>query len=141
LIVAAVLTLLSLIGVLALIPLGWRAGDKPHDARVMEVRPEPGFPVIRVRVTNPGDEPVVVGLSLRRPSLRLRLEGGHYVRLRTRQVTSDLLPGRQATVGVLAGRETGTFRVPAARGLDSRPELVTVLGQRGRLRTVHRALP
>ncbi len=139
-ILSLALTALALAGLLAVIPLALRSGDRPGDARLIDVGEEDGFPAVHVTISNPGGDAVIVGLALRRPSLRLRLEGEQYARLRTRRVTGDLLPSRQTTVGVLAPAETGTFLVPAGAQLGSRAELVAVLGQAGRLRTIHREL-
>ena len=135
-----VVVVVLLVGVLLLIPLGFRAGDKSGDALLLGVEPCLRPRGTTVELTNPGPVPVLVGMSLRRPGLRLRLEGAAYVRLRTRKTTSDLLPGQQAILGVLRPGETGPFVVPAPPRLEGRAELVVVFGQAERLRSIHRSV-
>ena len=129
-----------LAGALMLALVGLRAGDRRDDARLVSLTPEPGLPAIHVSVTNPGDAPVLVGLSLRRPGLRLRLEGGHYVKVRPVRASPDGLAASQTTLGVLEPRATGTFLVPGPTLAGARAELVAFLGQPGRLREIHRGL-
>lgn len=150
-IVLGVVVAVLLVGVLVLIPLGLREGEKPGDAVIVAIAPGRGRPgwscapatrsrVVKVTVRNPGALPLLVGMTLRRPRFRLHLETGTYVRLRTRRATADLLPSRQATVGVVRPNEDASFEVAANRRLGRRAELVVVMGQPGRLRTVHRAV-
>ena len=139
-IVPGFLAALSLVGLIALIHLGMRAGDRPGDALLLDVAPRITPRGARITVTNPGGAPIICGMSLRQPRARLHLEGGSYVRIRTGRTDSDLLPDRQAQIGALAGGETRTFVVPAGARLGRGAELVVVIGQSDRLRTIHRRL-
>jgi hypothetical protein len=130
--------LLVLFGVAALVPLGLRAGDRPGDALLLHVEPRTAPPGASVTVTNPGRSPVILGMSLRRAGARLRLAGPSYVRIRTGSTSSELLADKHAWVGVLDADETRTFVVPADAQVRQRAELVAVIGQRRRLRTIHR---
>jgi hypothetical protein len=77
-------------------------------------------------------------MSLRRAGARLRLAGPSYVRIRTGSTSSELLADKHAWVGVLDADETRTFVAPADAQVRQRAELVAVIGQRRRLRTIHR---
>lgn len=134
----SVLALLLLLGALALIPLGLRAGDRAGDALLLVVEPHVAPRGAAVTITNPDDAPVILGMSLRRAGIRLRLENGTYVRIRTGSTAPELRADKQARVAVLAAGETRSFVVPADPRLSRRGELVTVVGQDERLRTVHR---
>lgn len=135
-----VVLIVLLVGVLLLIPLGFREGDKPGDALVLGAVPHPCPRGVSVEVTNRGHVPLLIGMSLRRPGLRLRLEGGAYARLRTRGTTPDLLPERQAFIGVLHPGEREMFVVVASANVGRRAELVVVCGQPDRLRSIHRSV-
>jgi len=130
--------LLVLCGVAALVPLGLRAGDQPGDALLLHVEPRTAPRGAAVTVTNPGGAPVLLGMSLRAPSARLRLEGSAYVRIRTGSIRSELLADKHAWVGVLGADETRTYVVPADARVRERAELVAVIGQQRRLRAIHR---
>jgi hypothetical protein len=130
--------LLLLAGVAALVPLGLRAGDQPGDALLLHVEPRTAPRGASVTVTNPGRTPVILGMSLRRAGARLRLEGASYVRIRTGSTSPDLMADQHAWVGVLDADETRTLVVPADPEVRKRAELVAVIGQRQRLRTIHR---
>lgn len=136
--IALAISALALAGVLALIPLGLWAGDQPGEAVLVEVAPLGAPRGASVTVTNPGQVPVLVGMSLRRAGPRLRLEGPAYVRIRSGSTASELLAGHQASIGVLDAGETRTFAVPAEAPIRRRAELVAVIGQGERLRTLHR---
>jgi hypothetical protein len=60
------------------------------------------------------------------------------VRVRTGSTKSDLLAEKHAWVGVLDADETRTFVVPAEAHVRKRAELVAVIRQRRRLRSLHR---
>lgn len=137
-ILAVVLVLLLLAGVFGLIRAGFRDGDVTGDTLVLDVEARSRPRGARATVSNPGREPVLVGLVLRRPGVRLRLDGGSYVKVRTAKISSELMPGRQATLGVVLPGEASSFVVPAPAGLGRKAELVAVVGQAGRLRTIHR---
>jgi len=132
------LALLLLLGALALIPLGLRAGDHAGDVLLLSVEPHVAPRGAAVTITNPDHTPVILGMSLRSAGLRLRLESGTYVRLRTGSTAPELRADRQARVVVLDAGETRRFVLPADPRLGRRAELVTVVGQHDRLRTVHR---
>jgi hypothetical protein len=137
-VIALSLSALLLAGVIVLVPLGFRSGDRPGDALLVDVEAVAAPRGASVTVANPGRVPVILGLSLRRAGSRMRLEGRHYVRVRNGRTTSDLLAGRQASIGVLEAGETETFVIPAEARVGRRAELVAVIGQERRLRTIHR---
>lgn len=91
-----------------------------------------------VTLTNPGATPVILGMSLRRAGPRLRLESGSYVRVMTGRTTAELRAQQQTSVAVVEGGETQTVVVPAGVRVRRRAELVVVVGERDRLRTIHR---
>lgn len=123
-IVLSLIASLGLLGVMALIPIGLRGGDRPGDASLLDAVPRTAPPGARVTVTNPGCVPVVVGMSLRRAGIRLRLEGGSYVRIRTGSRDPALRADAHAQVGVLDAGETRTFVVPADSRAGRQAELV-----------------
>jgi hypothetical protein len=139
-VVISVVVPLLLVAALLLIPFGFREGDQSGDALVKRLESCAWPRGVLVTMTNPSSSTALVGMSLRRPGLRLRLEGGTYARLRSGRLTGDLLPSQQTTVGVVDPGEQATFVVPAELGLGIRAELVLVVGQRGRLRSLHRAV-
>ena len=94
--IALAVSALALAGVIALIPLGWRARNEPGDARLVEVAALSAPRGAWVTVSNPGRAPVIVGMSLRRAGPRLRLEGPAYVRVRNGSTAPELLAGHQA---------------------------------------------
>jgi hypothetical protein len=134
----SVLSVLGLLLAIALIPLGLRAGDGSGDALLVNVEPRFTPRGAIVTVTNPGRNSVMLGLSMRRAGLRLRLEGSSYVRVRTGSTSSDLQAGQQTGIAVLDAGETEAFMVPAGSLVAKRAELVVVVGQPDRLRTIHR---
>jgi hypothetical protein len=137
-IVLSVLAVVLLVGMIVLIPLGLGAGDEPADVLMVNVEPRIAPRGAMVTVTNPGRASVMLGLSLRRAGLRLRLEGRSYVRVRTGQTTADLRAPQQTGIAVLDAGETETFVVPAGAEVPVRAELVLVVGQPERLRAIHR---
>lgn len=120
-------------GLLLLIRVGLQDGDREGDVLVMGISPREQPRGLSVRLTNPGRVPVLVGLSLRRRGIRLRLETGTYVS-RGRTATAPL----PAVVGVLAPGETGSLTISAPPGLSEQAELQVVAGQEARLRIIHR---
>jgi hypothetical protein len=134
----SVLSVLGLLVAIALIPLGLRAGDRSDDPLLVNVEPRVTPRGANLTVTNPGRESVVLGVSLRRAGLRLRLEGRSYVRLRTGSMSSDLRASEQTGIAVLEAGETETFVVAAGGLVAKRAELTVVVGQADRLRTIHR---
>jgi hypothetical protein len=139
-IVLRVLAVLLLAGVIRLIPLGLRAGDRGGDALLLKVEPRIGPRGATVTVLNRGGRSVMLGMSLRRAGPRLRLEGGSYVRVRTGSTSAELRAGRQTGIAALDAGETETFVVPASAQVSRRAELVLVVGQSERLRTIHRLI-
>src|SRR5690348_11231381 len=136
--IALAVSALLLVGVATLIPLGLRAGDRPDEARLLAVSALAAPRGASVTVTNPGGVPVIVGMSLRRAGPRLRLNGPAYVRIRNGGTAPELLAGSQASNGGLPAGETQTFVVSADAQIRRRAELVAVIGQQERLRTLHR---
>jgi hypothetical protein len=137
-VIALGLAVLLLAGVSVLVPVGIRNGDQAGDALLLDVEPTAAPRGASVTVTNPGPVPVILGLSLRPAGARMRLEGQHYVRVRNGRTTSDLLAARQTSIAVLEAGETETFVIPAEVPAGRRAELVAVIGQARRLRTIHR---
>jgi hypothetical protein len=137
-VIALAASALAIAGVMTLIRLGLRAGDRDGEATLLNVTPLTAPRGASVTMSNPGDAAVMVGLSLRPAGARLRLEGRAYVRIRNGSTASELLAGHQASIGVLDARETQTFAVPADPAIGRRAELVAVIGQAQRLRTLHR---
>jgi hypothetical protein len=137
-VIALAISSLALTAVIALVPLGLRAGDQPGEALLVALTPLNAPRGVWVTISNPGPVPVIVGMSLRRAGLRLRLEGPAYTRIRNGSTASELLAGHQALIGVLDAGETQTFVVPAEAPIRRRAELVAVIGQPERLRTLHR---
>lgn len=119
---------------------GLRAGDRPGDAAITAVL-EPGpRPVIVATVRNPGDSPLVAGLTVRRQLVPGWLGSGLTVRVPRRTARRKFLASEQDTVGVVpAGGEAG-FRVTPLRtrpGAGRRYRLTAVVGQAGgRLRVI-----
>jgi hypothetical protein len=138
-VIFSVTALLIVLGAVAgLIPLGLRAGDQPGDALLLAVEPRMAPRGASVTVTNPGRAPVILGMSLRRAGARLRVAGPSYVRIRTGSTRPELLADQHAWLGVLGADETRTLVVRADAQVRERGELVAVIGQQGRLRTIHR---
>jgi hypothetical protein len=127
-------------GVGCLIPLGFRLGDRPEEAWLPDPEPRAEPRGAQVTVFNPGDAPVLVGLSLRPRGLRVRLEGGSYVSSRSRSTTPDVLATTQGSVGVVAPGASETMMVTADTHLGAKAELVATIGQRQRLKVIHRQL-
>jgi hypothetical protein len=125
---------IALVGSLALIPLGLRSGDRPHDVVLNAVEPQTEPRGAAVTLANRDGIPVIVGLTLRRAGVRLRLEGAGYVTVGSRRRRAE----ERDTVAVLDAGETATIIVPAGARIGARAELVVVIGQRERLRTIHR---
>ncbi|HTU85583.1 MAG TPA: hypothetical protein VMF57_08410 [Solirubrobacteraceae bacterium] len=136
--VFSLISLLLLVGAILLIPAGLRAGDRSGDALLLNVQPQLAPRGATVTVNNPEDAAVLVGVSLRRARPRLRLEGGSYVKIRTGRTTSDLRADQQTQIAVLAAGETQTVVVRADARVRRRAELVVVVGQSQRLRSIHR---
>jgi hypothetical protein len=128
-------------GALLLCQAGIRAGDRPGDATVsagvgIAEQPDGRYRVVIVTVRNPGDVPVMVGLSVRRSGLLARLGGGATVTVPRRTMRARLLASQQSVVGVAGPSETAAWAVPVPPAARGRPQLVAVLGQPGRLRVV-----
>lgn len=137
-VIACVALGLLVAGVLGLVVVGFRAGEQPGDALMDAVAPSRSPRGVELSITNRGHIPVIAALSLRRPGIRLRLEGGAYAVLRTRGTAAGLLPTRQSVIAVIPAGERERLLVPDERGLGATAELVAVIGQPGRLRTLHR---
>jgi hypothetical protein len=137
-VIALGVSALLLAGVILMVPIGLRAGDQPGDAVLLAVEPLASARGVSVTVANPSGVPVILGMSLRRTGLRLRFEGPHYVRVRSGRASSELLAGRRECIGVLGAGETQRFVLQGGLHPGRRAELVAVIGQMHRLRTIHR---
>ncbi len=117
--IALAISALALAGAIALIVLGLRAGDQAGEALLLTVSPLTTPRGASVTVRNPGKAPVIVGMSLRRAGPRLRLEGPAYVRVRSGSTASELLAGRQTSIGLLDAGATRRSRCrPRRRSAD-----------------------
>jgi hypothetical protein len=124
----------------ALLYAGSRAGDRPDDAALSDVRAEPGGAAIRFTVTNRGSHAVLIGASLRRRSLRLRCEAGLFVTVPRRTSRGQLLASLHTVVCVVDAGEAATVLVPVPLDIPRLAELVVAVGEADRLRVVHRAI-
>ena len=119
---------------------GLRAGDHPGDATVAAVLGPGPRPVIIATVRNPGDIPLVAGLTVRRQPLPALLDPGLTVRVPRRTARRKFLAGAQDTVGVVpAGGQAG-FRLEtrgAGPAAGRRYRVTAMVGQAGgRLRVI-----
>lgn len=126
-------------GALAACLAGIRAGDQPGDATLGTVAHR-GSSTVRAVIHNPGRVPVLVGLSVRRGSLPVRLAGGLRVYSPHRTSRGRLRPGRQAIVGVVDAGERASWTVPVPDVTWPTLELVAVVGQANRLRVIERRI-
>lgn len=138
------LSLVMVVAVLAagaaLLAAGVRTGDRFGEASVSGIGFDPLEGAVRFTVHNPGDQSVLIGASVRRRSLRLRLEGGYLVRV-PRVTTSDgFLAGRHSVIRAVPPGEREAVLVPLRAGIGRRSELVVVIGERERLRVIHRSV-
>lgn len=124
----------------ALLAAGRRAGDRLGETIVTDVAAEAGANLLSFTVHNPGERSVLIGASVRRRSVRLRLEAGSFVSVPRRTAHPRLLAGRHAHVGVVEARETQRVRVAVADDTPRRAELVIAIGETDRLRLIHRAV-
>jgi len=124
---------------------GLRAGDHAGDAAVGAVLGPGPRPVIIATVRNPGDVPLVAGLTVRRQPLPGLLDPGLTVRVPRRTARRNFLAGEQDTVGVVPAGGQAEFRMTAPALLTRtglirtgrRYRLTAVVGQAGgRLRVI-----
>jgi hypothetical protein len=123
---------------------GLRTGDRPGDAAVAAELIPGTRPAIIATVRNPGDVPLMAGLTVRRQLLPGWLDGGLTVRVPRRTARRKYLAGAQDTVGVVPARGQAGFRlaVPvtgpvAGPGAQRRYRLTAGVGQAGgRLRVI-----
>jgi hypothetical protein len=120
---------------------GIRAGDQPGDATVAAAAgtvPAPDGPqrVVLATIRNPGQAPVLAGLTAYPSRLPGWLSAGMDVTVPHRTARRRYGPGTQQTVGVVGPGETACWPVPMpARGRTC--HLVAVIGQSGaRLRVI-----
>jgi hypothetical protein len=123
-------------GLVVVCVLGWglaaaglRAGDHAGDAAVGAVLGPGPRPVIIATVRNPGDVPLVAGLTVRRQPLPGLLDPGLTVRVPRRTARRNFLAGEQDTVGVVPAGGQAEFRMAP-------PALLTRTGRRYRLTAV-----
>jgi hypothetical protein len=123
-----------------LVTAGLRTGDRPGDSAVAaELAPGPR-PAIIATVRNPGDVPLMAGLTVRRRLLPGWLDGDLTVRVPRRTARRRYLAGAQDTVGAVPARGQAGFRLTArgaGPGARRRYRLTAVVGQAGgRLRVI-----
>lgn len=123
-----------------LLTAGLRAGDRAGDTSLTAIEPDRNEDGIWLTVHNPGRQAVLLGASIRRRSLRLGCEAGHYVSVPRRTSQENLLAGQHALVCAIDAGETQTVRVPLSAATRRRAELVMSVGETDRLRIVHRAV-
>jgi hypothetical protein len=123
-----------------LLYVGTRGGDRPDDCRLLTLDFSTVLGGVIVSAHNPDHMPVLVGLSVRRATVRLWLEGGSFARVPRRRLQSHLLATKQTVLAIVPARGQTTVLVPVPDGRRRRRELVAVVGQRDRLRVVHRRL-
>jgi hypothetical protein len=119
---------------------GLRAGDRLGDVVLAPGPASADGATLSVTVHNPGSEAVLVGLTLRRRTLRLRAEGGRYANRPWRGRRRDLQPTRHASIAVVQAGAADELQVPIGRSLPRRAQLVAVIGQTARLRVIHLAV-
>jgi hypothetical protein len=124
----------------ALVAAGSRAGDRPGDSLVTAVSADATGRFLRFSVHNPADGAVLVGASVRRPTVRLRLEAGAYVGVPRRTDDRAFLAGRYAHVCALDAHATESLSLALDPQAPRRAELVVAIGQADRLRLIHRVL-
>lgn len=143
-VIAVVVGSLVVLSVFALtmVHVGIRTGDLPGDAAVSATlagsgQPDESRPVVLVAVRNPGDTPLLAGLSARRRLVPDWLDDGMTVRVPRRTTRASLRAQAHDVVGVVPAGGEAEFAVAAA-GRPGRRYLVTaVLGQAGgRLRVL-----
>lgn len=134
-------TLILVTAALLALDAGSRAGDRHGDVTVSAVmgsaaQADGRLPVIVATVRNPGDAPVLVGLSARRRRLPAWFDAGMSVSAPRRTARRRLSASRQKVVGVAGAGDTALFHVPVPPR-SRRCELVAVVGQSGsRLRVM-----
>ena len=129
-------------GIAVVLALGWslvvaglRAGDQAGDSTVTAAADAGQVAIVAV-VRNPGDVPLVAGVSARRRLLPGWLDAGMTVRVPRRTARRKFRAGTHETVGVVPAASRAEFRLPVAAPAR-RYRLTAVLGQAGgRLRVV-----
>jgi hypothetical protein len=91
-----------------------------------------------IAVTNPSEQPLLVGASLRPATWRFRLEGDLFVRVSRRTTRAELLPSNQDVLVVTEPRETAMLLIPINHPPKRQMQAVIAMGQQNRLRVVHR---
>lgn len=123
-----------------LLSAGLRAGDSPGDIVLAAVAPDADGTTICFTAHNPGRQAVLVGVSVRRRSLRLWCEGGRFVSVPRRTARGNLLAGSHTAICAIAAGETQAVLVPVSEQVPGRAALVVAIGEADRLRVVHRAI-
>jgi hypothetical protein len=116
--------------------IGMRNGDRVGDATVGAAKADASGRGISFAVHNHAAQPVLIGASVLRSSVRLFGETGHSVSVPRRTLRNELLAGQHTVVGVIAAGETQTVLVPFARSIPRRAVLVVAIGEPDRLRVV-----
>jgi hypothetical protein len=125
---------------LTVLDVGLREGDRPSDTTLSAIEPDPRGRVIWLTVHNPGGQAVLVGASVRRPSLRLLCEAGAFTSAPRRTSRRGLRAGKHAVVCAIDAGDTRTVLVPLQSGGGRKAELVVAIGEADRLRVLHRAV-
>lgn len=120
--------------------IGARAGDRLGDALVGAAEPDSSGRVISFTVHNPARQPVLIGASVRRRTLRAWMEAGQFVSVPRRTLRDTLLAGQHTEVCAIPARERQTVRVPVSASSRRRAELVVAIGEPDRLRVVRQAV-
>lgn len=123
-----------------LFAIGVRNGDRLGDVTVGVAEPDDSGRGISFAVRNPGPQPVLVGASMRRRSLRLRGEAGQLVTVPRRTSRKKLLAGQHTVLCAIRASEAATVVVPFSRSTGRWAELVVVIGEPDRLRVVRRSV-
>jgi hypothetical protein len=125
----------------ALFVIGVRNGDRVGDASVGLGEPDASRRRVSFVVRNPGPQPVLIGASLRRRSLRLLGDGGQSVSVPRRTLRQQLLARQHTVVCAIPPGEAQTVSVPfLGRSTRRRAELVVAIGEPDRLRVVRQSV-
>ena len=139
--IGIVLMAMVLAGAWGMLAAGYRAGDRPGQAVLDDFGPDASGEGLRFTVHNPGRQPVLLGATVRRRTVRSWCEGGYFVRVPRRTWQERLRASRHTVVCVVEPEATEAVRVPVGVAAGRRrAELVVAIGESDRLRLIHRAV-
>jgi hypothetical protein len=115
---------------------GVRNGDRLGDVAVGAAKADENGRGVSFAVRNPGPQPVLMGASVRRRSLRLRGEAGQLVSAPRRTLRKELLAGQHTVLYAIPAGEAESVLVPFSRPIRRWAEVVVVIGEPDRLRMV-----